>query len=142
LSSSSPGATPDRDSKEDYLEIGGNAYWNPTIEARHVSMVGTARGDSQNSSSRYPTIRGSKSFDAQTPNNKVVWNLNPYFNVVRLQTIMELIQWMVLQDSPLVALDQQGVEVTGHIVAAERSIETQQDEPSFGNRSTDQAKCA
>jgi hypothetical protein len=55
---------------------------------------------------------------------------------------MELIQWMVLQDSPLVALDQQGVEVTGHIVAAERSTETQQGEPSIGNRSTDQAKCA
>jgi hypothetical protein len=39
-SSSFLGATPDRDSIEDYLEIGGSAYWNPAIKARHISMVG------------------------------------------------------------------------------------------------------
>jgi hypothetical protein len=36
-------ATPDWDSLEDYPEIGGSAYWNVAIEARHISMVGLAR---------------------------------------------------------------------------------------------------
>jgi hypothetical protein len=45
-SSSSSGATPDRDSIKDYPEIGGSACWNPAIEAHHISMVGPAWGRS------------------------------------------------------------------------------------------------
>jgi hypothetical protein len=59
-SSSSSGATPDRDSLEDYPKIGANACWNPAIEAHCINMVGPDRGDSQNSSSKYPTIGGSE----------------------------------------------------------------------------------
>jgi hypothetical protein len=69
-------------------------------------MVGPARGDSQNSSSRYPIIRGSEASDARTPSSRVIQNLNPDFNVVWLQTVIESIERMVPQDSPLVALAQ------------------------------------
>jgi hypothetical protein len=55
-SSSSSGATPDRDSIEYYPEIGNNTCWNLAIEACRISMVGIAIGYSQNNSSKYPTI--------------------------------------------------------------------------------------
>jgi hypothetical protein len=58
-------------------------------------------------------IRGSEVSDAWTPSNKVVWNLNPNFNAVQLQTIMESIQRMVPQGSPFVALVQQEAEAVG-----------------------------
>jgi hypothetical protein len=38
----------------------------------------------------------------------MIQNLNPEFNVVRLQTIMETIQRMAPEGSPLVALAHQG----------------------------------
>jgi hypothetical protein len=81
---SSPGATPDRDSLEDYPVIEGNACWNPAIKTCHINMVGPARGDSQNNSSQYPTIGGSKASDARTPSSNIIWNLNPDFNIIRL----------------------------------------------------------
>jgi hypothetical protein len=59
-------ACPDRDSIEDYPEIECSAYWNLAIEAHRIIMVGVAKGNSQNSSSRYLTIRGSKVSDSQT----------------------------------------------------------------------------
>jgi hypothetical protein len=89
---------------EDYPEIGSSACWNVAIEACCISMVGLDRGNSQNNSSKYPTTGGSKASDAWTPSSNVVQNLNPNFNAVRLQTIMESIQRMVPQDSPIVAL--------------------------------------
>jgi hypothetical protein len=104
-------------------------------------MVSPTRADSQNSSSRYPTIR-SKGSDARTPNSRVILNLNPDFNVVRLQTIMESIQWMVPHDSPLVALAQQGVEAAGNIVAVAPSARNHRGEPFVGNQSNDQARQA
>jgi hypothetical protein len=67
-------------------------------------MVGLARGDYQNSSSKHPTISGSEASDAWTPINNIVRNLNPDFNIVRLQTILESIQRMVPPDSPLITL--------------------------------------
>jgi hypothetical protein len=140
-SSSSSGVTPYRDSIEHYPGIEGSDYRNLAIEAHCISMVGSARADSRNSSSKYPTIRGYEVFDAQTPSNKVVWNLNPDFNIVRIRTIMESIQWMVLQDSPLVALAQQGAKVAGHIIAAKRLVANHRGEPSVGDRSVDRAKC-
>jgi hypothetical protein len=105
-------------------------------------MVGPARASSHNSSSRYPTIRGSEVFDARTPSNRIVWNMNPDFNVVRLQTIMESIQRMVPHDSPLVALAQQGDEAVGQIVVAEPSTGYHRGEPSISNRSADRTKHA
>jgi hypothetical protein len=69
-------------------------------------------------SNRYPIISGSEASDVRTPSNRVIWNLNLDFNVVRLQTIMESIKCIVPQDSPLVTLAQQGVEAVGQIVAA------------------------
>jgi hypothetical protein len=54
-SSSSLGVSPDRDSTEDYPEIGGNFYWNPVEEGCLFSMVALA--PSGNNSSRYPHHR-------------------------------------------------------------------------------------
>jgi hypothetical protein len=105
-------------------------------------MVGPDKGDSQNSSSKYPTISGSEASDAQTPSNNIVRNLNSDFNTVRHQTIMESIQRMVPPDSPLVALAQQGVEAAGNIITAAPGAGNHQGEPSGGNRSHDQAKRA
>jgi hypothetical protein len=141
-SSSSSGEAPDRDSVEDYPEIGGGACWNPAIEVRHINMVGPARGDSHNSSSKYQTISGSKASNAWTPSNNIVQNLNSDFNTVRLQTIIESIQQMVPSDSLLIALSQQGVEVVGNIVAAAPATENHRGEPSGGNRSHNRAKRA
>jgi hypothetical protein len=103
-SSTSSGASTDEDSIKDYPVIRGSICWNHAIEAHRINMVGPNRAPSQSSSSRYTTMRGSKAFNAQTPSNKLVWNLNPDFNDVWLQTIMESIQCMVPQESPLVAL--------------------------------------
>jgi hypothetical protein len=96
-SSTSSGASTNRDSIKDYLEIVSSIYWNPVVEARCITMVGLSRAPSHNSSTRYPTIRGSKASDARTPSNRVVRNLNSDFNDVQLQTIMESIQCLVPQ---------------------------------------------
>jgi hypothetical protein len=72
-----------------------------------MNMVGLARASSHNISSRYPTIKRSEASDARTPRNKIVQNLNPDFNVMCLQTIMESIYHMVPQCSLLVAFTQQ-----------------------------------
>jgi hypothetical protein len=55
--------------------------------------------------------------DARTPNDEMIQNLNPNFNVVRLQTIMESIQRITPEVSPLIALVQQGAEVANHVIA-------------------------
>jgi hypothetical protein len=139
-SSSSSGATPDQDSLEDYPKIGGSACWNPAIEAHHINMVGPVRGNSQISFSKYPTIGGSETSDARTPSNNIVQNLNPDFNIVRLQTILESIQRMVPPDSPLVALAQQGVEAAGNIAVVAPLAGNHRGESSSGIRSNDKAE--
>jgi hypothetical protein len=63
LSSTSTGSSVARDSIEDYPEIRGNICWKAANESRQINMVGPARAPSQNSSNRYPTIRGSKVSD-------------------------------------------------------------------------------
>jgi hypothetical protein len=98
-------------------------------------MVGPARGDSQNNSSKYPTIGGSEAYDAQTPSSNIVQNVNQDFNSIRLQAIMKSIQRMVPSDSPLVTLAQQGTEAVGNITAATPTIEKHRGKPSNGNRS-------
>jgi hypothetical protein len=71
LSSSSSVATLDQDSADNYTEIGGSTCGDPAEEGRLIIMVAPARGPSQNSSSRYPTIGRSKASYAQTPNNGI-----------------------------------------------------------------------
>jgi hypothetical protein len=68
--------------------------------------------------------------------------MNSDFNAVRIQTIMESIQRMIPQDSPIVALAQQGAEAVGQIVAATLLVGNLRGEPSVGNQSADQAKRA
>jgi hypothetical protein len=65
------------------------------------------------------------------PNDGMIQNLNPDFNVVRLQSIMESIQRMPHEGSPLVALAQQGAEAVNYVIA-QRSINNPR-EPSIGN---------
>jgi hypothetical protein len=79
-------------------------------------MVPSARAPSHNSSNRYPTIGRSEASDAQTPNDGMIQNLNSDFNDVRLQTIMESIQCMNPEGSPLVALAQQGAEAANYAI--------------------------
>jgi hypothetical protein len=83
-SSSSSTATPDQDSADDYPEIRESTRGNPTEEGRLIVMVALVGGPSQNSFSRYPTIGRSEVFDARTPNDEMIRNLNPYFNTIRL----------------------------------------------------------
>jgi hypothetical protein len=80
-------------------------------------MVALAGAPSHNSSSRYPTIERSEASDARTSNDGMIRNLNLDFNVVWLQTIMESIQRMTPEGSPLVALAQQGAEAVNYIIA-------------------------
>jgi hypothetical protein len=80
-------------------------------------MVALNGDRSSNTSSRYPTIRRSEASDARTTSGGLAQNLNPDFNAVRVQTIMETIQRMAPDGSPLAVLAQQGVEVANLIIA-------------------------
>jgi hypothetical protein len=120
-SSSTSAASPDQDTTDDYLEIGGSTCCNSADEGRLIIMLTPARVPSQNNSSRYPTIRRSEASDVQTPSNRLARNLKQNFNTVRLQTIMESIQCMAPEGSPLLALAQQGAEAANHVIVAERS---------------------
>jgi hypothetical protein len=79
-------------------------------------MTGRSAGASRNDSSKYPTI-GQSATSGMTILNCVIRNLNPEFNVVRLQTLMESIQCLAPTDSPLVALVQQGADIAEQIEA-------------------------
>jgi hypothetical protein len=46
----------------------------------------------------------------------MIQNLNPDFNTIQLQTIMESIQRLTPEGSPLIVLVQQGAEVTNIII--------------------------
>jgi hypothetical protein len=70
--------------------------------------------------------------DTQTPNTGLVQNLNPNINVVRVQAIMETIQPMAPDGSPLALLAQQGVEAV-NLVGAEKSAGVPQGEPFVGH---------
>ncbi len=59
-------------------------------------------------------------------------NLNSDFNVVRVQVIMETIQRMTPDGSPLALLAQQGAEVT-NLVVAEKSASVPRREPFVGH---------
>jgi hypothetical protein len=83
-SSSLSASSPDRDSSDDYPEIGASAYRNSAEDGRLILIVAPNGNRSRNSSSGYPTIERSEAPDAQTPSTGLVQNLNPDFNVVRV----------------------------------------------------------
>jgi hypothetical protein len=116
-SSSSSTTSPDQDSADDYPEIGGSTSGDLTEEGRLIVMVAPTGGPSQHSSGRYPTIRRSEASDARMPDDVMIRNLNPDINTIQLETIIETIQWMSHEGSPLVGLAQQGVEVANVVVA-------------------------
>jgi hypothetical protein len=60
-------------------------------------------------------------------------NLNLDFNVVRVQAIMETIQCMTPDGSPLVVLAQQGAEAA-NLIIVEMSAGVPRREPSIGDK--------
>jgi hypothetical protein len=64
LSSSSSASTPDLDSSYDYPEIGASACGEPAEGDRLICMVAPNGDQSNNTSSRYPTIERSEAFNA------------------------------------------------------------------------------
>jgi hypothetical protein len=95
-------------------------------------MVAPNGDQSHNNSSRYPTIRRLEASDARMPSGSLVRNLNPDFNVVRVQAIIETIQRMVPDDCPLAVLAQQGADAA-NLVSAEKSAGVPRREPSINN---------
>jgi hypothetical protein len=73
-SSFSSAASPDKDSTNDYPEIGGSTCGDPTEEGRLIIMVAPAGGSSQNSSSRYHTIGRTEASDARAHNDGMIQN--------------------------------------------------------------------
>jgi hypothetical protein len=93
-SPSSSASTPDPDSSDDYPKIRANTRGELTKGGCLIYMVALNGDRSNNTSNRYPTIGRSEASDARTPSGGFVQNLNPDFNVVRVQAIMETIQRM------------------------------------------------
>jgi hypothetical protein len=123
-SSSSSVSSPSRDSSDNYLEISVSACGNSIEDIRLILMVAPNGDQSRNSSSGYPTIGRLETCDA-------VRNLNPDFNAIRVQAIMETIQCMTLDGSPLALLAQQGAEAA-NLIVAEKSVGVPRREPSVG----------
>jgi hypothetical protein len=130
--SSSSASSPSRDSSDEYPEIGANACGISAEDSRLIFMVTPNGGQTHNSSSGYPTIGRSETSGAQTPSVGLVQNLNSDFNAIRVQAIMETIQRMAPDGSPLALLAQQGAEVV-NLVVAEKSASGLRREPSAGH---------
>jgi hypothetical protein len=129
---SSSASSPDRDSSNDYPEIGASACENSAEDGRLILMVAPDGDRARNNSSGYPTIGRSEVTDAQTPSAGLVRNLNPDFNVVWVQVIMETILRMAPDGSPLALLAQQGAEAA-NLVVAKKSAGVPRGEPSAGH---------
>jgi hypothetical protein len=106
--SSSSTSTPNADSFGDYPEIKTSAYEEPAKGGRLILLVAPNGDQFHNNSSEYLTIGRSETSDAQTSSVRLDQNLNLDFNVVRVQAIMETIQRMSPNCSPLALLAQQG----------------------------------
>jgi hypothetical protein len=130
-SSSSSASSPGQDSSDDYPQIATSACGNSVEDDRLILMVAPNGDRSRNSSSGYPTIGRSEVSNAQTPSAGLVQNLNPDFNVVRVQAIKETIQRMAPDGSPLALLAQQGTKAV-NLVVAEKSAGVPRGEPSAG----------
>jgi hypothetical protein len=85
-----------------------------------------------NSSSRYPIIGRPEASNARTPSADLARNLNLDFNAIQVQAVMEIIQRMALDDSPLAALAQEGAEAV-NLIVAERTTGVPHREPLAGN---------
>jgi hypothetical protein len=129
--SSSSASFPGRDSSDYYPQIRANAYENSTGDDRLILMVAPDGDRTHNSSSRYPTIGRPEASDAQTPSTVLVWNLNSDFNTVQVQAIMETIQRMTPDGSPLALLAQRVAEAA-NLIVAEKSAGVPRGEPSAG----------
>jgi hypothetical protein len=116
-SSSSSALSSDQGSYEDYLEIGVSTCGSSADISRLICLVALNEDQPRHSSSGYPTIGRSETSDTRTPSTGLIQNLNPDFNVVCVQAIMETIQWMTPDDSPLALLAQQGAEAANLFVA-------------------------
>jgi hypothetical protein len=109
---STSASTPDSDSADDYPEIGVGACREHAKYNHFIYMVAPNGDRSSNNSNRYPTIRRSEASDARTSSGGLAHNMNPDFNIVWVQAIMETIQRMAPDGSPLAVLAQQGTEAT------------------------------
>jgi hypothetical protein len=138
-SSSSSTLSSDQGSSEDYPEIRVSTCGSSADISHLIFMVAPNEDQPHHSSSGYPTIGRSEASDARTPITGLIQNLNPDFNVVRVQAIMETIQRMAPDGSPLALLAQQGAEAA-NLVVAEKSIGVPRREPSGGHN--DRAKRA
>jgi hypothetical protein len=131
-SSSSSALSSDQRSSEDYPEIGVSTCGSSADISRLICMVAPNDDQTRHSSSGYPTIGRSEASDARTPSTGLIRNLNPDFNAVRVQAIMETIQRMAPDSSPLALPAQQGAEAA-NLVIAEKSTGVPRREP-FGGR--------
>jgi hypothetical protein len=131
-SPSSSTSTLDQDSSDDYPKIRTSTCEEPVEGGCLVLMVAPNGDRSNNISSRYPTIGRSEALDARTLSAGLVQNLNPDFNIIQVQAIMETIPCMAPDGSPLAVLAQQGAE-TANLVVAEKSAGVPQREPSLGD---------
>jgi hypothetical protein len=131
--SSSPSAlSSDQGSSKNYPKIGVNTCESSASTSRLICMVAPNEDQPRHSSSGYPTIGRSEASDARTPSTGLIRNLNPDFNAVRVQAIMETIQRMAPDGSPLALLAQQGAEAA-NLVVAEKSTGIPRREPSGGH---------
>jgi hypothetical protein len=119
-SSSSSALSSNQGSSKDYPEIGVSTCGSSTDISRLICMAAPNEDQPRHSSSGYPTIERSEASDARTPSTGLIRNLNPDFNDVRVQAIMETIQRMAPDGSPLALLAQQGAEAA-NLVVAEKS---------------------
>jgi hypothetical protein len=119
-SSSSSALSSDQWSSEDYPEIGVSTCGSSADISHLIYMVAPNEDQPRHSSSGYPTIGRSEASDARTPSTGLIQNLNSNFNVVRVQAIMETIQWMAPDGSSFALLTQQGAEAM-NLVVAEKS---------------------
>jgi hypothetical protein len=98
-SSSSSALSSDQGSSEDYPEIRVSTCGSSADVSRLICMVAPNEDQPRHSSSGYPTIEWSEASDARTPSTRLIQNLNPDFNVVRVQAIMETIQRLAPRSS-------------------------------------------
>jgi hypothetical protein len=122
----------DQGSSKDYPEIEVSTCGSSADISRLICMVAPNEDQPRHSSSGYPTIGRSEASDARTPSTGLIQNLNPDFNVVHVQAIMETIQQMAPDGSPLALLAQQGAEVA-NLIVAEKSTDVPRREPSGGH---------
>jgi hypothetical protein len=131
-SSSSSALSSNQGSSEDYPKIRVSTCGSSTDISRLICMVAPNEDQPRHSSSGYPTIGRSEASDARTLSTGLIQNLNLDFNAIHVQAIMETIQRMAPDGSPLALLAWQGAEAA-NLVIAEKSTGVPRREPSGGH---------